>query len=172
MSDPARQLKVVGEASQTMHGVARQALDWVRVSEERVAAAEARTEKVRAELKQRALETVRGFSEEGRKRIGAEREARRQAESRLSGAEQGRDRAEKAFEDLQRRAQIEREELVAQVSQAKAEAEKTVGEARTTIEREVERQLSEARAGIERQAVTAREAAAEEADRRVAAAEP
>ena len=52
-----------------MHGVARQALEWVRLSEQRVAAAEARTEKVRDELKQRALETVQGFSEEGRRRI-------------------------------------------------------------------------------------------------------
>ena len=40
MSDPARQLRAVGEATETMHGVAKQALEWVRVSEERVAAAE------------------------------------------------------------------------------------------------------------------------------------
>ena len=60
MSEPAKQLKVVGEASETMQGVARQALEWVRVSEKRAAAAEARTEKVREELKQRALETVKG----------------------------------------------------------------------------------------------------------------
>src|SRR5262249_34001557 len=38
-SDPARQLKQVGEATRAMRGVADQALEWVRVSEARVAEA-------------------------------------------------------------------------------------------------------------------------------------
>ena len=38
-----------------MRDIAEQALEWVRVSEERVASAEARTEAVRVELKQRAI---------------------------------------------------------------------------------------------------------------------
>src|SRR5262245_54733538 len=120
MSDPARQLRVVGEASQTMHGVAQQALGWVRVSEERVAAAEARTEKIREKMKERALETVKGFSEQARERVATEREARKQAEAKLGGAEAGRDRAEKAFEDLQRSSESEREKLVAQATEARA----------------------------------------------------
>ncbi len=42
-----------------MHGVAKQALEWVRVSEERVTAAEARADRVGAELKKRAMGTLR-----------------------------------------------------------------------------------------------------------------
>ena len=45
MSEPAIQLQAVGEATETMHGVAKQALEWVRVGEERVARAEARSER-------------------------------------------------------------------------------------------------------------------------------
>jgi len=40
MSEPARQLKAVREANRDMHDVAAQALEWVKVSEDRVAAAE------------------------------------------------------------------------------------------------------------------------------------
>ena len=36
------QLRAVAEATEEMHGIAGQALEWVRVSEERVAAAEER----------------------------------------------------------------------------------------------------------------------------------
>ncbi len=66
-----------------MRDIAEQALEWVRVSEERVAAAEARTEEVRVELKERALETLRKLGEQGRERIGAERAKRREAEARM-----------------------------------------------------------------------------------------
>ena len=64
MSDPARQLHAVGEATETMHGVAAQALEWVRVSEERVAAAEARVDRVGAQLKERAMGTLREVADE------------------------------------------------------------------------------------------------------------
>ena len=42
-----------------MRGVADQALEWVRVSEGRVAEAEARTEAVKGEVKDRALLAMR-----------------------------------------------------------------------------------------------------------------
>src|SRR4249919_438100 len=100
MSDPARQLRAVGEATETMHGVAKQALEWVRVSEERVVAAEARADRVGAELKERAMGTLRNVAAEARERIAAERKARREVEAQVAGAEAGRDRAERAFEEL------------------------------------------------------------------------
>ena len=46
MSDPARQLRAVGEANQAVQGVAGQALEWVRLSEQRVKDAEARADGV------------------------------------------------------------------------------------------------------------------------------
>jgi len=68
-----------------MHGVAAQALEWVRVSERRVAEAEARAESVRAEVKELAMGTLRDVSSEARTRIAAERGTRRQAEAKLAG---------------------------------------------------------------------------------------
>ncbi len=46
------QLQAVGEATETMHGVARQALALARAGQQRVAEAEAKNERVRAELKE------------------------------------------------------------------------------------------------------------------------
>ena len=80
MSEPAVQLNGVSEATDEMRGIAGQALEWVRVSEERVAVAEARAERVHAELKERAMETLRKIGEEGRVRVAAEREKRAIAE--------------------------------------------------------------------------------------------
>ncbi len=51
MGDPAVQLKAVGAASEELHETAKQALEWVRVSEERVAEAEAKAERVHAEVR-------------------------------------------------------------------------------------------------------------------------
>jgi len=154
MSDPARQLKAVGEATQTMHGVAEQALEWVKVSEERVVRAEARVGKVRSELKERALEQLRGVSAEARERIAAERKARLAAEAKVSAAERSRDRAEKAFEDLQTRAQAEREEILAQASRASGEADRIVAEANDTVDRKVERLVAEVRGAEDELAAT------------------
>src|ERR1700742_1755449 len=102
MSEPARQLKAVREANRDMHAVASQALEWVKVSEERVAAAEAASETVRAEHKDRAMKTLRERSAQGRKQIGAARAARPAAESKPLHAEGERERAEKSFENLRR----------------------------------------------------------------------
>ncbi|HVW48525.1 MAG TPA: hypothetical protein VHA76_15825, partial [Solirubrobacterales bacterium] len=66
MSEPARQLKAVREANRDMHAVATQALEWVKVSEARVAAAEAAAETVRGELKERAMKTLREMSAQAR----------------------------------------------------------------------------------------------------------
>src|SRR5882757_4450823 len=94
MSDPARtprepavQLKAVGEAREEIQGVARQALEWLKVSEQRVAAAEARSEQVREELKERALGTMRKFSTEAKAKVESERQARAAAEAKLKGDE-------------------------------------------------------------------------------------
>jgi len=59
MSEPARQLQQVGEATRAMRGVADQALEWVRVSEERVGAAEKRADEVKGQVRERALLTLR-----------------------------------------------------------------------------------------------------------------
>ena len=40
MSEPAAQLKAVGAAREELHETAKQALEWVKVSEERVAQAD------------------------------------------------------------------------------------------------------------------------------------
>src|SRR5436190_23825623 len=98
MSEPAAQLKAVGEAREELHQTAKQALEWVRISEQRVARAESRLEQVRAEIKDRAMAALRRIGDEGRERIGAEREKKKAAEARAERAEQARDRAEAAFE--------------------------------------------------------------------------
>src|SRR3954449_9208592 len=118
MSEPARELQQVGEATRAMRGVADQALEWVRVSEGRVAAAEKRADEVKDQVKQRALLALRKVSAEARERIAAEHKARSEADVRASAAEAARDRAERAFEVLQQRSQREREEIVAKSSQA------------------------------------------------------
>src|ERR1700742_2879984 len=82
--DPAVQLKAVGEAREEIQGVASQALEWLKVSEQRVAAAEARAEQVREELKARALGTMRKFSAEAKAKVESERRAREAAETKLA----------------------------------------------------------------------------------------
>ena len=109
MGEPARHLKAVSAASEELQETASQALEWVRVSEERVAKAEARSEELRAELKERAMATLRKLGDEGRERIAAERGRRREAEARAKRAEEARDRAERAFEQAQKRSQGDRE---------------------------------------------------------------
>ena len=160
MGEPAVQLKTVGEARETVRGIAEQALEWVRVSEERVAEAEGRTEEVRAELKQRALTTLRKLGEEGRARINAERSKRREAEARVGRAEEARDRAEDAFEGLRRESEREREALAVEVASARTDAEKSLAGSLGKLTRQAEQRIQEAR-----------EEAQLEADRRVAAAE-
>src|SRR3954468_23195380 len=113
MGEPARHLEQVGEATRAMRGVADQALEWVRVSEGRVAEAEKRADAVRDQVKERAMLMLRRVSAEARERIAAERKARTEAESRIAAAEAARDRAERGFEELQQRSQREREEIVA-----------------------------------------------------------
>src|SRR3954449_6772372 len=76
MGEPVRQLQQVGEATRAMRGVADQALEWVRVSEERVAAAEKRADEVKDQVKERAMLTLRRVSAEAREKIAAERTAR------------------------------------------------------------------------------------------------
>ena len=160
MSEPAIQLQAVGEATETMHGVAKQALEWVRVSEKRVAKAEARSEEARAELKERAMATLRKLGEEGRARLAAERGKRREAEARATRAEESRDRAEKAFEQLQQRAQLDREVLAGELVANRAEAGNSLAETVANLEREAERRARDAHEEVQL-----------EADRRVAAAE-
>jgi len=134
LKDPAVQLKAVGEAREEIQGVAAQALEWLKVSEQRVAAAEARSEKVREELKERAMGTMRKFAAEAKAKVESERQARLAAEAKLKGveakvaaAEAARDRAEKSFEEQQRSADAERERLVGQTSEARTEAEAATG---------------------------------------------
>src|SRR6201992_2888684 len=98
MSEPARQLKAVREANRDMHAVASQALEWVKSSEERVTAAESASETVRAELKERAMKTLREMSAQARKQIEAAREAQAAAEAKLLATESERERAGKSFE--------------------------------------------------------------------------
>lgn len=106
MSEPAVQLKAVGAAREELHETARQALEWVRVSEDRVAAAEARLEKVRVETKQRAMVALRKIGAEGRRRIVAESQRAKTAEARAA-------RAEGAFERARRDAEKDRESCLA-----------------------------------------------------------
>ena len=77
----------------------------MKVSEARVAAAEGAAEKVRGELKERAMKTLREMSAQARKQIEAAKEAQAAAESKLAAAETGRDRAERSFEELRRTSQ-------------------------------------------------------------------
>ncbi len=89
MGEAATQLKAVGAASEELHETAKQALEWVRVSEERVAKAEARSEELRSELKAKAMATLRKLGEEGRARsqVGA-----RQAQGGRGAGDPGRGR--------------------------------------------------------------------------------
>jgi hypothetical protein len=134
MSEPAVRLEAVAEAADEMRGIAGQALEWVRVSEERVAEAEARAdraeaeaeqrvERARAELKQRAKETLKKLGEEGRERIASERTRRRAVEGRVAAAEEARDRAEKAFESERRSDRADREALAAEMIALKERSE-------------------------------------------------
>lgn len=167
MGEPAVQLKAVSEATGEMHGIAKQALEWVRTSEERVAAAEkalaeagASDEALRAELKQRAMETLRRLGEEGRQRIAAEREKCREAEARAVRAEAARDRIERSFEQSRQRAGVDREVLVEEMAVAKGEAENALAAA---VKRTEEAASARVREVLEE--------AQRDADRRIAAAE-
>ena len=115
------QLDGVSEATDEMRGIAKQALEWVRVSEERVAEAEGRAEArpgddAGAERRAgpgRAQAAGDGDLEEDRR--GGPRADRRRAreapsaEGASPAAEQARDRAEKAFEQARQRDQADRE---------------------------------------------------------------
>ena len=122
MSEPAAQLKAVGEAREELHQTAKQALEWVRISEQRVARAESRLEQVRAEIKDRAMAALRRIGDEGRERIGAEREKKKAAEARAERAEQARDRAEAAFEQAREQAQADRGAFTAKLEASHDEA--------------------------------------------------
>ena len=160
MSDPARQLRAVGEANQAVQGVAGQALEWVRLSEQRVKDAEARADGVRDQLKDRAMETLRKVSEEAKSRIAAEREGREEAEAKDPGGVGALYRAATAVYQLKLRTEQEREEAFARAAGAQEEADKAVAEAVEHLRVEADRREREAR-----------EVAQAEADRRVAAAE-
>src|SRR6201992_3493332 len=137
MSEPARELEAVREANRDMHAVAAQALEWVKVSEARVAAAEGTADKIRAELKERAMKTLREMSAQARAQIAAAREAQAAAESKLAAAEAGRDRAENSFEELRRTSQAERERTLAKASEASADADSKVEAAESRAKRAV-----------------------------------
>jgi hypothetical protein len=156
MAEPAVKLNGIADASEQMRGVAKQALEWVRQSEARVAAAE----KDAAEIKGRAKATLARLGEEGRERIVAEREKRRLAEVRVKRAEEGRDRAEKAFERARKQAEAEREAATTEMTSLRAQTEDTVARAIKRTE-----ELASKRTG------EVLEKAQAEADRRVAAAE-
>jgi len=160
MGDPAVQLKAVGAATEELHETAKQALEWVRISEERVAKAEARNEQVRAELRQRAMATLGKLGEEGRERVAAERDKRKAMEARAMRAEADRDRAERSFEQAQDRAQAERGTLATELRSARAESERAIAKAVEVSEREGRQRLQDAL-----------DQARLEADQRVAAAE-
>jgi hypothetical protein len=173
MSEPAVQLKVVGAATAEMHETAKQALEWVRLSEERVAKAEARNEELRTELKERAMATLRKLSEEGRQRIAKEREQRKEAQGRASRAEAARDRAERSFEQLQQQTQVDRESIATELSETRAESERAVAKAVEQAEETLAGQHKEAldRANLEAdQRVAAAEQRAAEAEARAAEA--
>jgi hypothetical protein len=158
--EPAVQLSGVSEATDEMRGIARQALEWVRVSEERVASAEAKTERVHAEVKQRAMETLRKIGEEGRARVADEREKRVAAERRAELAEDARRRAEKAFEQGRRGDQADREAAAAAMVAFKERTEQKLADAVKQLESESERKAKQAA-----------DAVRADADARVAAAE-
>ncbi len=160
MGDSARHLRAVGAASEELHETARQALEWVRVSEERVAAAEARTDELRTELKERAMATLRKLGEEGRERVASERALRREAEGRATRAEAARDRAEKSFEQAQQRADADREALATEMSTLKVDSQESIAAGIEAAERHAAQRHKEAL-----------DQAMLDADQRVAAAE-
>jgi hypothetical protein len=156
MVEPAVKLDSIAAATGELHGVGRQALEWVRRSEERVATAEARQEAI----KQRAKATLAKLSEEGRRRIAAERDKRRAIEARVAGAEEARDRAEKAFERARRGAEADREQFTTQLTAGKVQADQDMARAVKRTEEEASGRTGEVL-----------EKAQAEADRRIAAAE-
>src|ERR1044072_6375539 len=105
MGGPVVKLDAIADATGEIKGVAQQALEWVRRSEERVAEAEAERDAVRA----RARAALAKIGEQGRERIAAERERRRAVEQRVAVAEQARDRAERAFERGRKEAEAHHE---------------------------------------------------------------
>ena len=146
MSDPARQLRAVGEANQAVQGVAGQALEWVRLSEQRVKDAEARADGVRDQLKDRAMETLRKVSEEAKSRIAAEREGRQYARQCAQC------RREREAREV---AQAEADRRVAAAEQRAAEAEAAAAEAHETavrLETEIERRVMEGTEDVRREA--------------------
>ena len=154
MSDPARQLRAVGEANQAVQGVAGQALEWVRLSEQRVKDAEARADGVRDQLKDRAMETLRKVSEEAKSRIAAEREGRPQAEAdrRVAAAEQRAAEAEAAAAEAHETAvrletEIERR-VMEGTEDVRREAEESI---RTLVEKVEEEATQSARSRAEEQ---------------------
>ena len=161
MSEPAVQLDGVSEATDEMRGIARQALEWVRVSEERVGAAESKAERARTEVKDRAMEALRKIGEEGRARVAAERQKRIEAEKRAAAAEQARDRAEKSFEQARRSDLADRESVANELMALKERAEEEQAEAVKRTGVEAEKRTREAIAEV-RTAADSRVAAAEQ----------
>src|SRR4051794_8574186 len=171
MTEPAVRLEAVSEAADEMRGIAGQALEWVRVSEGRVAEAEARAERARAEadqrvervqaeLKQRAMESLKKLGGEGRERIAAERRKREAVEGRVAAAEEARDRADKAFEKERLTGSADREALAAEMIALKERSEEERLELLKHRDAESEKRLDEAIAKVR-----------EDADSRVASAE-
>ncbi len=160
MSEPAVRLDGVREATDELSGVAGQALEWVRVSEERVARAEAKTEEVHAELKQRAMQTLEKIGAEGRERIAAERKLRKEADQRATTAERARDRAERSFEQARVSERGDREALAAEIAAQKERAEEERAQTVKQLGEEAEKRLSKTVVEVR-----------SEADSRVAAAE-
>jgi hypothetical protein len=167
MGEPAVELTGVAEATEEMHGIGKQALAWVRTSEERVTAAESRlrdaeakADRVGAELRQRAKATLGRIAEEGRAQLAAERQKRRDAEERAKRAEAARDRSEQAFERARRAVESERETLTSKIVAGKAEYERALAEATKRVEAEASARVEEVLKNTQA-----------EADRRVAAAE-
>lgn len=160
MGEAATQLKAVGAASEELHETAKQALEWVRVSEERVAKAEARSEELRGELKAKAMATVRKLGEEGQARIKAEQGRRKEAEARATRAEAARDRAEQGFEQSQRKTEADREAIATELGDERAESKRAIADAVKQVEARDAKLHKEA---LDRAKL--------EADQRVAAAE-
>jgi hypothetical protein len=156
MGEPAVKLNSVAEATGDIHAVAKQALEWVRVSEARVAEAE----RGQAEIKKRAKAALGKLGEEGRERIATERGKRREAEIRAARAEDGKLRSEQAFERAQKRAEADREVLTTQMAAARAESNEALERAVKRVEEQASQRTREVL-----------EKAQGEADRRVAAAE-
>jgi hypothetical protein len=156
MLEPAVKLDSIAAATEEIHGVGRQALEWVKRSEERVAAVEAERDAV----KRRAKATLAKIAADGRERVAAEREKRRSLEARVGGAEEARDRAEKAFERARRGAEAEREQFATQLTAHRVKADRDVARAIERTEAEASKRTGEV---LER--------AQADADRRVAAAE-